>query len=99
MSQTFEAPGTSLRTHCACDKSTCSGEVVVIETECTKEVFARCAPLLGPNPEFDFEGQVRRFYGCLPRLLEQGGAEMSHVVLERAFFEDFSKDMGSFRQI
>ncbi len=100
MSQaTFEAQETPLRTQCYCDKETCSGEVVVIETECTKEVYARCAPVLGPELGLDFEGQVRRFYGCLPRLLEQGGADMSHVVWERAFFEDFADDMDSFRQI
>jgi enamine deaminase RidA (YjgF/YER057c/UK114 family) len=32
-------------------------------------------------------------------LLEQAGAELGHVVLERAFFEDFAKDMESFKKI
>lgn len=100
MSQaTFEAQETPLRTHCPCDKQTCSGEVVVIETEFTKEVYARCAPVLGPDLGLDFDGQVRRFYGCLPRLLEQSGADMSHVVWERAFFEDSAEDIDSFRRI
>ncbi len=100
MSQaTFEAQETPLRTQCYCDKETCSGEVVVIETEFTKEVYARCAPVLGPELGLDFDGQVRRFYGCLPRILEQGGADMSHVVWERAFFEDSAEDIDSFRQV
>jgi len=47
----------------------------------------------------DFEGQARRFYGCLPRLLEQGGADMSHVVWERAFFKNTSEDMDTFRRV
>ena len=99
MSQTFQGYETPLRTQCPCDKETCSGEVVVIETRCTKEVFARCAPVLDPSPGLDFEGQVCRFYGCLPRLLEQGDADMSHVVWERAFFKDCGKDMDSFRRL
>ncbi len=102
MSQaTFEAQETPLRTQCDCEKNTCSGEVVVIETEFTKEVYARCAPVLEQTPELDldFEGQVRRFYGCLPRLLGQGDAEMSHVVWERAFFKDSATDMDSFRKV
>jgi len=100
MSQaTSEAQETPLRTQSYCDKETCSGEVVVIETEFTKEVYARCAPVLGPELGLDFDGQVRRFYGCLPRILEQGGADMSHVVWERAFFEDSAEDIDSFRQV
>ncbi len=99
MSQTFQGYETPLRIQCPCEKDACSGEVVVIETECTKEVFARCAPFLGPKPELNFEEQACRFYSCLPRLLEQGGADASHVVQERAFFKDFSKDMDSFRRL
>lgn len=99
MSQTFQAQESPLRTQCPCEKDTCSGEVVVIETECTREVYARCAPVLGPKLGLDFEGQACRFYGCLPRLLEQGDANLSHVVWERAFFRDCVKDMSSFRRL
>ena len=95
----FQDQATPLRTQCPCDQENCSGEVVVVETECTKEIFVRCAPLLDAAPALDFEGQVRRFYGCLPRLLAQGDGQMAHVVWERAFFEDFAQDMASFRRI
>jgi len=88
-----------LRVCCPCEKDTCSGEVVVIETKFTKEIFIRCAPLLGPEPELDFDAQARRFYGCLPGLLERAGANVSNVVLERAFFENFANDMASFQEI
>jgi enamine deaminase RidA (YjgF/YER057c/UK114 family) len=73
--------------------------VVAIESEFCKDIFVRCAPLLCPEPELDFAQQARRFYNCLPRLLEQAGANPSHVVLERVFFEDFSRDMASFQTI
>ena len=39
------------------------------------------------------------FYGCLPRLLEQAGGGSSHVVCERAFFEDFARDMDTFQRM
>jgi enamine deaminase RidA (YjgF/YER057c/UK114 family) len=91
--------GPLLRICCPCEKETCSGEVVAIETAFDKEIFVRCAPLRGPTTDLDFDAQARRFYGCLPRLLEQAGANISHVVLERVFFEDFAKDMDSFREI
>jgi len=96
---TTEIERTPLRIHCPCEKDTCSGEVVSLDSEFTREVYVRCAPVLGPTPELDFEGQARRFYGCLPGLLEQGGADMSHVVWERAFFENFAEDMDSFRRV
>ena len=80
MSQaTSQEQPSPLRVQCACEKDTCSGEVVSIDSDLTRDVYVRCAPVLGPTPELDFEGQARRFYGCLPRLLEQGGADMSEV--------------------
>lgn len=88
-----------VRLHCACDKETCSGEVVVVETAHTKEIFVRCAPTMGLLPELNFDEQTRRFYNCLPKLLGQAGADVSHVVLERAFFADFAADMETFQQI
>jgi enamine deaminase RidA (YjgF/YER057c/UK114 family) len=100
MSQATSATETALlRICCPCEKETCSGEVVALESEYTKDIFVRCAPLLGAVPLMDFDAQVRRFYGCLPKLLEQAGADQSHVVLERVFFKDFAKDMDSFQQI
>jgi enamine deaminase RidA (YjgF/YER057c/UK114 family) len=87
-----------LRTDCSCEKPTCSGEVVAIETAHAKEIFVRCAPTLVAG-DMDFAEQARRFYGCLPRLLEQAGAQVAQVVLERVFFEDFARDMQTFGQI
>ncbi|MCH5374288.1 MAG: hypothetical protein JJ992_09940, partial [Planctomycetes bacterium] len=69
MSQvTPQAVPAPLRIVCPCDKETCSGEVVAIDTKYTTEIFVRCAPLRGEASELDFEGQARRFYNCLPNL-------------------------------
>ncbi len=81
-----------LRIVSPCNKETCSGEVVAVETTVSTEIFVRCAPLRGEAAELDFEGQVRRFYNCLPRLLSRGGGDWKDVVLERAFFHDFDRD-------
>lgn len=88
-----------LRQTCACGKDTCSGELVALETPYAKEIFIRCAPTLSVDPDVGFEEQARRFYGCLPRLLAEAGANTSHVVLERVFFEDFARDMDTFQEI
>jgi len=72
---------------------------VAVSTSCAKEIFVRCAPALVPENELDFKAQAKRFYRCLPRLLDEFGAGVEHVVLERVFFEDFAKDMDDFRQI
>jgi enamine deaminase RidA (YjgF/YER057c/UK114 family) len=88
-----------LRVEQPCGKETCSGEVVAIETPYAREIYFRCAPTLSPQQETDFEHQVQRFYRCLPRLLGQSGADTSHVVLERVFFEDFARDMNTFQQV
>ncbi len=99
MSQaTFPKESVPLRLCSPCRKDTCSGEVVAINTEHATEIYARCAPLRGEAMQLDFEGQVRRFYGCLPRLLGNGGGRMDHVVLERVFFEDFTRDRDTFLQ-
>ncbi len=100
MSQAIsETKSTPLHIHCPCTKETCSGEVVAVETVHGKEIYVRCAPALIPENELDFDKQAARFYGCLPQLLAQAGAEMTHVVLERAFFADFARDMESFQKI
>jgi enamine deaminase RidA (YjgF/YER057c/UK114 family) len=88
-----------LRVERPCGKETCSGEVVAIDTAYAKEIYFRCAPTLSTERDTDFEHQVRRFYGCLPRLLEQSGASPGNVVLERVFFEDFARDMHTFQQV
>jgi enamine deaminase RidA (YjgF/YER057c/UK114 family) len=92
------APQMSRQLH-GCGEPACNGEVVAIETPYAKEVFIRCAPTLGMKPGVGFQQQARGFYGCLPRLLGQAGAEASHVVLERIFFADFARDMADFDEI
>jgi enamine deaminase RidA (YjgF/YER057c/UK114 family) len=87
-----------LRTECVCSKDDCSGETVAFETPCATEIYFRCAPTLAEG-EMDFEQQVRRFYGCLPRCLAEVGGDMSNVILERAFFENFADDMETFQTV
>jgi enamine deaminase RidA (YjgF/YER057c/UK114 family) len=100
MSQaTSQTPIVPLRVAEACTKETCSGEVVAVETALATEIFARCAPTSEVGPTLDFEQQARRFYGCLPRLLNRAGADPTHVVWERVYFEDFDRDMEVFQQV
>jgi enamine deaminase RidA (YjgF/YER057c/UK114 family) len=99
-SATTPAHFVPLRVQHPCGKETCSGELVALETAHATEVYIRCAPALSaPGDHDDFESQARRFYGCLPRLLGRAGADVSHVVLERVFFEDFARDMDAFQKV
>ena len=88
-----------LRVETPCTKETCSGELVAVETALATEIFARCAPTSDVAAQMDFEQQVRRFYGCLPRLLERAKADPSHVIWERVYFENFARDMEIFQQV
>jgi len=73
--------------------------VVSIANPYAKEVYIRCAPTLDVADGLDFRQQTQRFYRCLPRLLAEVGAAMENVVLERAFFENFTEDMDDFQRI
>ncbi len=75
---------------CMKSDGVCSGEVVVITTSQTLEVFVRCGPMIDEGSPRE---QALKFYGCLPRLLEGAGARMGDVVLERVFFRDIISDM------
>lgn len=67
----------------------CNGEVVVVTTSQSREAFVRCAPMIeGGTPK----EQASKFYGCLPRVLEETGFKLSDVVLERVFFRDIDAD-------
>ena len=81
-----------------CTKSdgVCSGEVVVITTSHSLEVFVRCGPMIENATPRE---QASKFYGCLPRLLERAGARMSDVILERVFFRDIAEDFDTFAQV
>ena len=80
---------------CTHEDGTCSGDVVVLTTSCTREVFVRCAPVcsFGSSRE-----QAQRFYDCLPGLLTANGVQMRHVILERVFFRDIQTDLGTFAE-
>jgi enamine deaminase RidA (YjgF/YER057c/UK114 family) len=81
-----------------CTKSdgVCSGEVVVITTTQSIEVFIRCGPMIGQGTPRE---QASKFYGCLPRLLEGAGVKMSDVILERVFFRDIANDFDTFSDV
>ncbi|MHB0956036.1 MAG: Rid family hydrolase [Pirellulaceae bacterium] len=81
---------------CAKGEGVCNGEVVVITTALSVEVFVRCGPMIeNASPR----EQVSKFYGCLPRVLERAGAKMSDVILERVFFRDIAGDFETFQQV
>ena len=81
-----------------CTKSdgVCSGEVVVVTTAQSLEVFVRCGPMIDEGTPRE---QASKFYGCLPRLLSGAGVRMSDVVLERVFFRDIISDFDTFREV
>ena len=81
---------------CAESNGVCNGEVVVITTPQSVEIFVRCAPMVEDAAPRE---QASKFYGCLPRLLHRAGAKMSDVVLERVFFRDIEHDFETFQQV
>lgn len=81
---------------CTMGNGVCHGEVIVMTTSQSLEVFVRCGPMIeGGNSR----EQAAKFYGCLPRLLERAGAKMSDVVIERVFFRDIAGDFAEFQSI
>ena len=96
-----EAPSTQKYTPtwdchvCRKGQGVCNGETMVVSTSCAREIFIRCAPI---EPTGSPEEQAQKFYGCLPWLLEQSGAQMSNVVLERVFFRDAAADYDTFQK-
>jgi enamine deaminase RidA (YjgF/YER057c/UK114 family) len=87
------------RRECQCcgdGNGVCSGEVIVVTTVPTIEVFVRCGPMMEEGSPAE---QARKFYGCLPRLLHRVGAKMSDVVLERVFFRDIATDFETFQRV
>ncbi len=74
---------------CSLGDGVCRGEVIVVTTSLTREIFVRCAPVC---PSGSAAEQAEKFYACLPQMLEQGGATMQDVVLERVFFRDILTD-------
>lgn len=81
---------------CAESNGVCNGEVMVVTTPQSVEVFVRCGPMVEDATPRE---QASKFYGCLPRLLERAGARMSDVVLERVFFRDIEHDFETFQAV
>lgn len=81
---------------CSCHQSVCNGDVVTITTSQSREIFARCGPKIdGGTPR----EQALKFYQCLPNILEEAGAEMGDVILERVFFRDIDADFETYAQV
>jgi enamine deaminase RidA (YjgF/YER057c/UK114 family) len=81
---------------CAKSDGVCSGEVMVITTPQSVEIFVRCGPMIEAASPRE---QASKFYGCLPRLLHRAGGKMSDVILERVFFRDIEHDFGTFQRV
>jgi enamine deaminase RidA (YjgF/YER057c/UK114 family) len=81
---------------CTMGNGVCHGEVIVMTTTQSQEVFVRCGPMIEEGTPRE---QASKFYGCLPRLLERAGAKMSDVILERVFFRDIAADYEDFQAI
>jgi enamine deaminase RidA (YjgF/YER057c/UK114 family) len=76
-------------TNCTRGQGVCNGETVSITTPSAREVFIRCAPVTLSGSALE---QARKFYECLPRLLDEKGASASDVVHERIFFRNVEAD-------
>lgn len=74
----------------------CNGEVVVVTTSQSREAFVRCAPTIEDGTPRE---QAAKFYGCLPRLLEEAGFKLGDVILERVFFRDIEGDFETLREL
>ncbi|MGM0485445.1 MAG: Rid family hydrolase [Planctomycetota bacterium] len=74
----------------------CNGEVVVVTTSQSREAFIRCAPTIENGTARE---QALKFYGCLPRLLEEARFELGDVILERVFFRDIEADFETLREL
>lgn len=91
---------TSVRHHApVCVRGTCQVEATAITTADATEIFARCAPIASATSRNGCPIQSRVVYDGLASLLEQLGAEMCHVVIEKAFFRNLAADYEDFQQI
>jgi enamine deaminase RidA (YjgF/YER057c/UK114 family) len=81
---------------CSQHDGICNGDVVVITTSQSREIFVRCGPMIATGTPHE---QASKFYRCLPRVLDEVGAEMGDVFLERVFFRDIETDFDTFAKI
>jgi enamine deaminase RidA (YjgF/YER057c/UK114 family) len=71
----------------------------VVTTSAATEIFARCAPIASANSRNGSSVQSQVLYNGLATLLEQLGAEMGHVVIEKAYFRNLAADYDDFQQV
>ena len=80
-------------------RGTCEVEATVLTTPSATQIFARCAPIASGTSKNGCPIQSRVVYDGLAGLLEQLGAEMCHVVIEKAFFRNLRADHDDFQQV
>ncbi|MBN2476950.1 MAG: hypothetical protein JXB62_20245 [Pirellulales bacterium] len=77
----------------------CDTEAATITTTHATEVFVRCAPIASGTSRNGCQIQSRVVYESLAHLLSEVGADLSHVVFEKAFFRNLAADIEDFEQI
>ena len=78
---------------------TCNVEATVVSTSSATEIFVRCAPLASGTSKNGCAVQSQAAYDGLAGLLDQLGAELSNVVIEKAFFRNLAADFDDFQQV
>ncbi|MEE8451332.1 MAG: RidA family protein [Thermoguttaceae bacterium] len=81
------------------DRKICDGEATAITTAGTTEIFARCAPVASGTSKNGCRRQTQVIYESLGQLLEEAGAGLDHVVIEKAYFRNLVADFDDFEQI
>jgi len=79
--------------------SLCDVEATVVTTSHATEVFARSAPAPGGSDGGSFALQARTAYDGLRGLLEQLGAELGQVLVEKVYFRDVAGDFADFQEV
>ncbi len=77
----------------------CTVEATAVSTSHATEVFARCAPLASGTSRNGCRIQSQALYDGLAAHLEQFGAAMGHVVIEKVFLRNVVADFSSFQEV
>ncbi|MFH1918656.1 MAG: RidA family protein, partial [Planctomycetota bacterium] len=78
---------------------TCEVEATVMTTSHATEILVRCAPIASGTSKNGCQMQSRALYEGLAAILQPLGAEMCHVVTEKAFFRNLRTDHDDFQQV
>lgn len=81
------------------DRKICDGEVTTVTMAGATEIFARCAPVASGTSKNGCPVQTRVIYESLAQLLEEAGAGLDHVVIEKAYFRNVVDDFEDFQQV